>query len=108
MVSKTRMLSPVQTFNWNEVKAALAENPQLLNFRDKKGRNWLHLCCSVNIPRETQSFERSLCSSQRRCEGPKCYQNGITSGCTCRRPTFLEFCRYWPPQVSRFIALALA
>jgi len=44
------MLSLVQAFNWQEVKAALAEDPPLLNFRDKKGRNWLHLCCSVNIP----------------------------------------------------------
>ena len=49
MVSKTRMLSLVQDFKWKAVKLALGENPELLGFRDKKGRNWLHLCCSVNI-----------------------------------------------------------
>lgn len=43
------MLSLVQEFRWRDVKLALAENPALIGFRDKKGRNWLHLCCSVNI-----------------------------------------------------------
>ena len=49
MVSKTRMLSLVQDFNWKEVKQALREKPELVRFRDKKGRNWLHLCCSIDI-----------------------------------------------------------
>jgi len=43
------MLSFVQEFRWRDVKAAIGENPELIGFRDKKGRNWLHLCCSVNI-----------------------------------------------------------
>jgi uncharacterized protein len=49
MISKARMLPLVQEFRWRDVKEALADNPELIGFRDKKGRNWLHLCCSVNI-----------------------------------------------------------
>ena len=49
MISKTRMLSLVRGCRWREVRAALAENSGLVGFRDKKGRNWLHLCCGVNI-----------------------------------------------------------
>jgi ankyrin repeat protein len=43
------MLSLVQELKWRDVKAAIGENPGLIGFRDKKGRNWLHLCCNVNI-----------------------------------------------------------
>ena len=49
MISKTRMLSLVQEFRWRDVKEAIDENPGLIGFRDKKGRNGLHLCCGVNI-----------------------------------------------------------
>lgn len=49
MTSKTRMLPLVQEFSWREVKEAIGENPALIGFRDDKGRNWLHLCCGVNI-----------------------------------------------------------
>ena len=49
MISKTRMLSLVQEFTWRDVKGAIGEDPELIGFRDKKGRNWLHLCCGVNI-----------------------------------------------------------
>lgn len=49
MVSKTRMTALVKDFRWKDVDAALAENPDLLSVRDERGRNWLHLCCSVNL-----------------------------------------------------------
>jgi uncharacterized protein len=49
LISKTRMLSLVQEFSWRDVKEAMGENPGLVGFRDKKGQNWLHLCCGVNI-----------------------------------------------------------
>ncbi len=48
MISKTRMIALVRAFQWRDVKAGLAENPSLLEYRDERGRNWLHLCCSVN------------------------------------------------------------
>lgn len=39
----------MREFKWKNVKAAIGESTGLLAFRDEKGRNWLHLCCSVNI-----------------------------------------------------------
>jgi ankyrin repeat protein len=48
MISKTRMLDLVKNFRWKDIEAGLAENPDLLKFRDERGRNWLHLCCGVN------------------------------------------------------------
>ncbi len=49
MVSKTRMLELVKSFDWKAVQAGLAESPDLLGFRDERGRNWLHVCCGVDI-----------------------------------------------------------
>ena len=49
MISKTRMLPLVKDLKWKEVAAALSENPRLLEFRDERGRNWLHLCCAVKV-----------------------------------------------------------
>ena len=49
MTSKTSMLLLVREFRWREVKEAIDADPGLIGFRDKKGRNWLHLCCGVNI-----------------------------------------------------------
>ena len=51
MVSKTRMLEWIKSFHWKDVEAGLAEAPQLVGFRDAKGRNWLHLCCGVSSER---------------------------------------------------------
>jgi len=48
MVSKTRMIDWVKSFRWKDIEAGLRENPDLLKFRDKRGRNWLHLACGVN------------------------------------------------------------
>ncbi len=48
MISKTRMLALIRELRWKDVEAGLVENPALLDFRDDRGRNWLHLCCSVN------------------------------------------------------------
>ena len=49
MLSKTRLLSWVRGFRWKDIEAGLRENPALVAFRDPKGRNWLHLCCGVNV-----------------------------------------------------------
>jgi ankyrin repeat protein len=43
------MLALVEQLKWKEIKSAIHGNPELIRFRDKKGRNWLHLCCKVNI-----------------------------------------------------------
>lgn len=49
MVSKTRMIDLVRAFDWPAVEAGLAESPDLLGFRDERGRNWLHLCCISSV-----------------------------------------------------------
>lgn len=45
------MLELVTKHRWRDARAGLVENPKLIDFRDDKGRNWLHVCCSVN-PRQ--------------------------------------------------------
>ena len=49
MISKTAMTELVKRFAWKDVKKGLDENPKLLAYRDERGRNWLHLCCSIDI-----------------------------------------------------------
>jgi hypothetical protein len=49
MMSKTRLQSLVREFRVDDVTAALREKPELLEFRDGRGRNWLHLCASVDV-----------------------------------------------------------
>lgn len=48
MASKTRLLGLVRDLRWREVAAALDEGPDLLGYRDARGRSWLHVCCGVN------------------------------------------------------------
>jgi ankyrin repeat protein len=49
MISKTRMLSLVKGLQWREVSRALKDTPDLLNVKHERGRNWLHLCCLVDV-----------------------------------------------------------
>ena len=49
MVSKTKLTALVKEFRWKEIDEALAQSPDLLSVRDERGRNWLHLCCSVHL-----------------------------------------------------------
>ena len=48
-VSKTALLPLVKGLHAAEVRAAVAANPALLEARDKRGRNWLHIACAVNV-----------------------------------------------------------
>lgn len=48
MVSKTSITAAVRAFDWQRVDRELAERPDLLDHRDDKGRNWLHLCCATS------------------------------------------------------------
>jgi uncharacterized protein len=43
------MLESVRNFRWKEVEAGLAEQPDLLAYRDERGRNVLHICCGVDV-----------------------------------------------------------
>ena len=48
MASKTRLEGRVRGLRWREVEADLTESPALLEVRDDRGRNWLHVCCGVD------------------------------------------------------------
>ena len=60
MVSRTRLTELVKAFDAAGVQAALAESPQLLGWRDERGRNWLHLCCSVDVRGDPDRAEASI------------------------------------------------
>lgn len=47
MVSKTSLTESVRGHRVEEVREGLALRPDLLGQRDERGRNWLHLACSV-------------------------------------------------------------
>jgi hypothetical protein len=49
MVSKTSMLPLVRAFDWKAVQEGLEEKPALLDHRDDRGRNWLHICCATPL-----------------------------------------------------------
>jgi uncharacterized protein len=49
MISKTALLELVKEFRWREVASGLDRHPALLQYRDERGRNWLHVCCGVDV-----------------------------------------------------------
>lgn len=59
-VSKTKMTSLVRTFAATDVDAALETSPDLAGVRDARGRNWLHLCCGVDIRGKAPAAEQSV------------------------------------------------
>jgi hypothetical protein len=48
-ISKTGLLALVKVFDRKAVERGLHETPGLLGHRDDRGRNWLHVCCGVNV-----------------------------------------------------------
>lgn len=48
MASRTRLLEAVRDLRATDVAALLRESPDLLGWRDERGRNLLHVCCGVN------------------------------------------------------------
>ena len=46
--SKTRLTARVKAFDTAAVVAGLKSRPELLHHADERGRNWLHLCASVD------------------------------------------------------------
>jgi ankyrin repeat protein len=47
MASKTSLTESIRRQRVDEVRSGLAEKPDLLGYRDERGRGWLHLACSV-------------------------------------------------------------
>ena len=60
MVSKTKLTEVVRAFEWKHVDAGLTESPALRTYRDERGRNWLHLCCSVDIKGDKAAARASV------------------------------------------------
>jgi uncharacterized protein len=58
-ISKTRLLELLKDLDWRAVKAALAD-PNLRNYRSKKGENLLHLCCGIEIQKRGLSSADSI------------------------------------------------
>jgi ankyrin repeat protein len=54
------MLERVKDFAWREVATSLSESPGLLDYRDDRGRNWLHLCCSVDPKKRPRGGSDSI------------------------------------------------
>ena len=49
MASKTSLIRAIKTFSVDPVLVALRAKPELLHYRDERGRNWLHFCASINV-----------------------------------------------------------
>ena len=47
MVSKSSLKEDVRAFCWQGLAEAFAARPDLVQARDERGRNWLHLCCAT-------------------------------------------------------------
>src|SRR5690349_17416195 len=47
MVSKAGLREAARGHDPDRLRADLAARPELLNARDERGRNWLHMCCGA-------------------------------------------------------------
>jgi uncharacterized protein len=60
MASKTRMIELVKAHDADGLAIGLDESPDLLTWRDERGRNWLHLCCARNVEGEAARADASV------------------------------------------------
>lgn len=60
MSSKTRMLKLVKGLQWRDLKAEIRDDPRFLGIQDEKGRNLLHLSCSVNAKKRGMKVRDSI------------------------------------------------
>jgi hypothetical protein len=49
MFSKTALLQAVKAFNWKDVDSGLEQRPDLLDHREAREKNWLHVLCSTQL-----------------------------------------------------------
>jgi uncharacterized protein len=62
-ISKTKMLGFVKALDWKAIRSALAQNPALLEYRGKRGENYLHVCCGVDIAKQRLRAQDSIKSA---------------------------------------------
>jgi len=60
VASKTKLLELVRSLRWKETAAVLKESPELLAYRDPRGRNWLHLACGVDLKGDKRAARDSI------------------------------------------------
>lgn len=48
-ISKTKLLAFVRSHDWKAIDSAITRQPELLDYRTKRGENYLHLCCGVDF-----------------------------------------------------------
>jgi ankyrin repeat protein len=58
--SRTQFLTWVKDWKAKEVEAGLAEDAKLLDWRDERGRNFLHVCCGVNVKQRGRQASHSV------------------------------------------------
>ncbi len=48
-LSKTKILALVKALDWKAIDAALTQHRELLGYQGKRGENYLHVCCGIDI-----------------------------------------------------------
>ena len=59
LVSRTRLVERVKAHDWAEVEHGVRAAPQLLAWRDERGRSLLHICCATP-PKSPKQIEASI------------------------------------------------
>lgn len=59
-LSQAKMLALIKALDWKSAKAALKAQPELLEYRGKKGENLLHVCCGIDISKNRLSTADSM------------------------------------------------
>jgi ankyrin repeat protein len=54
------MLSMVRALDAAGAIGSLRESPELIDYRDERGRNWLHICCGVDIKGNDKKASESI------------------------------------------------
>jgi ankyrin repeat protein len=60
MASKTTLTRQVGALDAVAVRVSLDESPALLDHRDERGRNWLHLCSSIDVTNRADEVDASI------------------------------------------------
>lgn len=60
MTSKTSLLASIKALAWQDVAAGLDEVPELVGFRDPRGRSWLHLSCGRPVQKDRRKAAASI------------------------------------------------
>lgn len=86
-VSKTKLLALIKDLDWRSVRAAVEENPNLLEHRGEKGQNLLHLCCGIDIAKRGLTAAASIKTAAALLDAPlDVNQEAFTEGDWKARP----------------------